>query len=92
MPVPDVGSEATRAVGYGGIAVLVVKGAEMLAKAFGVSRTLHASELEATMKTAASIREELRGDNERLRHRNAELENENEKLKDARGCWRTSRS
>ena len=82
MPMPDASGEATRAVAYvagGGVGLKLI---EMLVKAFGLQKSLHASEMDATMKTAAAIRGELRADNEALRHRVAELENENEKLKD----------
>jgi hypothetical protein len=82
MGSPDVGVEAGRAVGYGGVAVLLVKGFELLAKAFGSSQSARVAELDATMRTAAAIRDELRKDNETMRHRIGELELENAKLKD----------
>jgi len=82
MPDPSVGGEAGRAVGYTGLGVLLLKGADFLMKRAGTNRTAQAEELDATMRTAGAIRAELRLDNEALRHRVAELESENAKLRD----------
>ena len=80
--MPDLGGEATRAVAYvagGGVGLKLI---EMLVKAFGLQRSLHVSELDATLKAAASIRDEQAHALDRAYARIRELENENAKLKD----------
>lgn len=80
MPDMAASVEAARAVGYAGMGALSLKLAEMLLRAFGVTRSIQTTELAATLEAAAAMREEYRKDNESLRSRMRELEARLEKL------------
>lgn len=80
MPDASTALEGARALGYAGIGALVLKTAEFLLKTFGVVHSSHTNEMQATLEAAATMREELRKDNEELRRRMREMETRLAKL------------
>lgn len=82
MPTPEIGIEATKAVGFTSLGMVLLKAVDLVLKKVERYRSLKLSETDESWKTAASMREELRKDNEALRARISAAEQRVDALED----------